>query len=258
MERFSLIRHGEKMKAGEERSTVEASGLTGKQQARWKEICERLHISDPEVTYRSLEKMETLAQDIFSSLPERALVIFSTTNYPRTRFTAEYILESLEDHIRESGTKQIYTDTIGESTTDMGIRTTGTSDMPKEAPGMLQLMQRIAQQDQEDDKELSQYISSAGGGKGHAREMELFFTAVNQDLAREDSILKKRAAQLREEVLKLKEVVHANEGLPIFFYGVGHMSSLVALDVALNGRTHYDREDEIPAPLSLVEANMRV
>ncbi|MFH1089844.1 MAG: hypothetical protein V1716_05485 [Candidatus Uhrbacteria bacterium] len=213
MQKFSFIRHGEKMGVGEERSAIEVSGLTSDQQARWKNICERLHVEDPEVTYQSVEKMESLAKEIFSSLPDRALVVFSTTNYPRTRFTAEYVLETLEDLAREDNKKHIYTEVIGESTTDTGVRTVGTSGLAKEAPGMLPLMQQIARQDQADDDGVAQYLSSTGGGKGHAKEMELFFAAVNQDLASENSLLKKRAGELRAEVEQLKEDVQTNDEL---------------------------------------------
>ena len=246
------------MMAGEERVAIEQSGLTEKQQAKWKEICERLHISDPEVTYQSIEKMESLAKNLFASLPERALVIFTTTNYPRTKFTAEYILESLENLIRENGKKQIYTDVVGESTTDMGMRTVGTSDLPKETPGMLPLMRQIARQDQADDEGLGQYFSSAGGGKSHAKEMEIFFNTVNRDLAGENSTLKKRAEELRAEVEQLNQVVQAGGELHVFFFGVGHMSSLVALDVAFNGRSQYQRVEELPAPLSLLEVKEKI
>jgi len=254
MQKFSFIRHGEKMGVDEARPAIEVSRLTGEQQTRWKQICERLHVEDPEVTYQSVEKIESLARDIFLSLPERALVVFSTTNYPRTRFTAEYVLETLEDLVREDGKKHIYTEVIGESMTDTGVRTVGTSGLAKEAPGMLQLMQQIARQDQADDDGMTQYFSSTGGGKGHTKELELFFAAVNQDLASENSLIKKRAEELRNEVEQLKKDVQTNKELPIFFFGVGHMSSLVALDVAFNGRTAYERVEEIPTPLSLLAA----
>ena len=43
---------------------------------------------------------------------------------------------------------------------------------------------------------------------------------------------------------------------PVYVYGIGHHGSLIALDVAYNGRDKYDSVDEIPKPLSLWKVNL--
>lgn len=256
MDKLSFIRHGDKLKSGQERGPIGESNLNAEQQRRWEETCAKLNIVDPEVTYESALKMEALAADIYESLPERALVVFTSTNYPRTRFTAEYILETIENIAQARKDKKIYTETIGESNIVDNARTVGTSTVAKEAPGMIERMKAIMAQDASDDNRLTDYFSHSGGGKGHAQETEIFFRAVNADLASDDSVIQKRAAELRNELQSIKDSVQTKHDLPIFIYGVGHMSSLIALDVAFSGRTSYEAVEEMPTPLSLREVQI--
>ena len=254
MENFSLIRHGDKLGVGETRKPVEHSGLSAEQQRKWSAICDRLGIEDPEITYESVRGIERLAAEIYGQLPERALVVFTTTDYPRTRFTAEYLLDELEELIAARQEKKIYTEVIGESSEKGGRRSVGVTDIPKETPGMIERMRAIVAEEADEDAQLGDYLASQGGGKSHARETELFFMAVNRDLGSEDSIIRKRAEELKERVDRLeREGVRAGD-LPVYCFGVGHMSGLIAMDVAFNGRNHYGTLDEMPRPLALWKA----
>lgn len=254
MEKYSFIRHADKLKSGEERRPLELSGLSKEQKVKWADVCDRLKIEDPEITYESVYKIEELAKEIYEKLPEKALVVFTTTNYPRTKFTAEYLLDELENIISTKEDKKIYTEVIGESSIENKKRTVGVSDFSKEAPGVLEKMKIIAEENSIDDAEMWEYLSNVGGGKTHPKELELFFETVNQDLQSNDSIIKKRAEELKSQAEELKNMVQTND-LPVYFFGIGHMSGLISLDVAFNGREKYDNLDEMPKPLSLWEAN---
>lgn len=252
MEKFSFIRHGDKLKAGETRAPLEESGLTDDQKRKWTDICSRLGIEDPQITYENLDKIEAMASKVYEQLPQRALVIFTSSDTPRTRFTAEYLLGELEAIVQEKNKKKIYTEVIGDSGVKGNIRSVGTTTIPREAEGILEKFKVMSAQDNLDEENLKEYFEAPHGGKTHPKEMELLFKVVNSDLQSGDSSLKKRADDLREQLKQVSEQVQSNE-LPIFFFGVGHMSTLISLDVAFNDRKSYEGVEEMPHPLALWE-----
>ena len=108
MEKFNIIRHGNKLEAGEERRPLQESGLPEKQQQKWSEAIRRLNIQgDPEITYGSLPLIEKIAQDIYEQLPDKATVIFTSTAYNRTKLTADFLSTSLMEKLQEKNDKEI-------------------------------------------------------------------------------------------------------------------------------------------------------
>jgi len=253
MQEFNIIRHGEKLEAGEERVPLEESGLSGEQQRDWKESVERLGLENPELSYRAVPKIEKLGQEIFESLPEGALVIFGSTNTPRTKLTADLLSKKImELSVREN--KNITVAFIWEPEEIKG-QPGSLSSIPMYPPEISDAIKKIQEQDEIDDKIIKDYLEK-DGGFAHPKEEEWVMKAVNDDLAGEDSFMRRRADLLKSQYEKLKEAF-GNENRAIFFYGLGHHSSLLALDVCFNGRKKYDSVAEMPQPLSLWKADLK-
>jgi len=245
---FSIIRHPEKVEVGCERSSIEEVNIPPKQKRKWAEICQRLEIDDPEITYESLTELEEMAKDIYEQLPYKALVLFTSSGYNRTKFAAEYLSSELEEIISK-GEKKIYTDVIGEYKIKEGKKTVGVSNLPAEAPGMQKVMGELMKEENKIDRKLNDYLAEAKGKFTHPRELEIFLHAVNEDLSRPDSVLRERALELELQLAQLKSDIETKD-MPVFIFGFGHMSSIVALDI-INGKEKYESENEIAKPLEL-------
>ena len=93
------------------------------------------------------------------------------------------------------------------------------------------------------------------GTVSHQYEDALVLEAVNADLSRgKQSLFRQRAEILKKQIQDLQKSTHAIDA-PVYFYGVGHHGSLIAWDIAFNGRDSYSNVDEIPKPLSLISIN---
>ncbi len=253
MEEVNFVRHGSKMQAGEERVPIEESGLTPEQQEKWKEAVRAHKLTDPEITYSSLVKIEALAKDICSELPEKALLVFNSTNTPRTKLTADFLSTSVAEEANRQR-KDIATAFIWEPSQiskEEGSLTRTSESIG--TPLMLKLMKEV---EETDDKNLENYLGAGKGAFAHPKEDELVMKAANKDLASENSFFKKRAPILRAQVERIKETFSDKE-TPLYFYGVGHHGSLIALDVAYNGREKYDSVDEMPQPLTVWKVNLK-
>jgi hypothetical protein len=240
--------------SGEERVSLEDSGLTSDQQDKWRESVTALDLDNPEITYDSLPKIERMAEDIYESLPEKALVIFTSTQYPRTKITADLLSTELVNRTQK-GVKDIRVAFLWEPNANTGDPDS-LSSVAKETPGLLEMFKEIQQQDYVDEVGFKEYFDDPSTGKTHQKELEIFYETVKRDLASESSFIRQRADQLKEQLVKIS-VKFADHDVPVYFFGVGHMSSLIALDVAFNGRDKYDNVDEMPTPLSLWKANMK-
>lgn len=247
MEEFNIVRHGDKMKGGEERPPLEESGLTLLQQEKWKQAVESLGLDNPEITYDSLPKIEALAKDICSELPEKALLIFNSTNTPRTKLTADFLAVSVMEESRKQG-KTISTAFIWEPSPL--AQKEGSLTRTSEGIGTAAILKLMAEVESIEDKNLEAYLTTAKGGTAHPKEDELMMQAANKDLASADSLFKKRAPVLRDQVARIRELKLNGDG-PVYFYGVGHHASLIALDVAFNNREKYSLVEEMPQPLNI-------
>lgn len=255
IEGLGIIRHGEKLGLGEVRKPLEESGLSPEQQTKWAEAQERLNLADPEITYSALPKIEKMARDIYTDLPENALVVFTSTMVPRARFTADLISTELsalafKDH------KNIGVAFVWEPKEE-AIKSDSLTNIPLYPPEIGEAMaNKIREVDAAADGSLMDYLRTDNASRTHPMEDELTFQVMNEDLARPDSFMKRRAELLKEQVTKLEQTF-GDEDRPVFFYGVGHHSSLVALDVAFHGTTHYASAEEMPKPLSLWKTNLK-
>ena len=99
---FSLIRHGRKLDVGEERKSLQESGLTQEQQDKWQEAVEALDLDEPELAYDALPRIEELAQEIYKSLPDKANLMFVSSNYPRTKLTSFLLSGEITRLVHES------------------------------------------------------------------------------------------------------------------------------------------------------------
>jgi len=252
METFGFIRHGSKLEPGKPIEKLEKSGLTLEQQEKWKEATKRLGIeNDPQMGYENLPLIEKMARDMYEKLPPKATVIFSSTDYPRTKLTADLISSTLMEIIKEKNEKEIAVAYMWEhpdEATKEGSRTK-TGDMKNEMATNQRLMREVQKMDYPEDLDLEEYLKH-GGHKTFANEDEVLRRAVNLDLRSEDSQYKKRVATFKESLKNIEESLDDIDG-PVFFYMVGHHPNLITFDVALNGREHYDTSDEIPKPLTL-------
>jgi hypothetical protein len=248
---FSLIRHGPKLKVGEKRRPLAESGLTEEQQEKWQEAVESLHLEDPELAYDALPKIEELAREIFKDLPENALVMFISSRYPRTKLTT-YLLSSELTELSQQQEKDIGVSYFWEPEDVIQKKESLTSNLEGD---IMPLIDEIRKRDYKDDETLKKYFEE-GGNKFIPLEDELTMKAVNEDLASENSYIRKRADLFEKQYTELKEkYIETNRS--IYFYGVTHHSALIALDVAFNGRQKYNSVDEIPKPLSLWKANLK-
>ena len=243
-EQFSFLRHGEKQPAGVERVPLSESGLTAEQQALWQEAAERLGSDiDPELAYESLPAIAKMAKELYERLPKKAVVVFSSTDRPRTLMTANLLSADLLALIQQSEEKQISVEFLLEPKWDQNRE-----GIAHPAHGIDERWLTTARA-LEGDTLVDEYIEH-GGARSHERELEVFFRIIQNDLQRSDSLIRQRAEELRLQVEDLYKKF-ADEGTSVFFYGVGHISSLVALDVAFNGRKKYESVDDMPKPLEL-------
>ena len=247
-----MIRHGEKLTVDEERKPLEKSGLNEEQQKKWRVALEALHLEEPEIAYGALPKIEKIAREMYDQLPDEAMVMFAPTQLPRTRMTAELLANEIMA-LNESGTKKISTSFIWEPP-DVAKGQDSLSNIAMYPLEMARVIREFAQQDKADDAILKKYLEDSNpqdlGSRSYRDEDELIFKTANIDLASEHSILRERANVVKEMVLKIMEEFK-DSPVPLYFYGVGHHQSLIALDIAFNGRSHYDSIDDMPEPLSL-------
>jgi hypothetical protein len=252
MEEIGFIRHGHKKEAGKEVVELADSGLSFEDQEIWKQTVEIRKLSDPEITFENIPLIKQLAQKIFEGLPEQATIIFTSTPYPRAQMTTELISTYLMK-LAGSGNKEINIAYVLEPKEN--IQTSkDIVDVSRNAEAMAVRMKVLAEIDAQDDKLLAEYFRSTTGNVTHPIEQEFVRSEVNRDLEAQDSLFKQRAEELHGQIEDYKERFKNIKG-PVFFYGVGHHTNLIALDVAFNDRTHYESADEIPKPLALWKAN---
>jgi hypothetical protein len=125
------------------------------------------------------------------------------------------------------------------------------SNLPNENKEAVELFREFQKNvDLEKDPALEDYFTHPTGGKNHPKGQEMLYEIANKDLASENSVFKKAAEQMKKQMELFKEK-YKDGARPVYFFGVGHNTTFVALDVAVNGRTHYDSVDEIVEPLTL-------
>jgi hypothetical protein len=248
---LSFLRHGHKVEAGTERSSLEESGLTPEQQEKWKEALSVLNEGvDPEITYENIPLIEDMASDIFSKLPEKALLLFTSTDYPRTRMTSALLSQELIRISQSQAEKDIAVASIWEPK-ETREQEDSVSNLPNENREAVALFREFQKSlDLEKDPALQEYFNHPTGGKNHSKGQEMLFEIANKDLASENSVFRKAAEQMKGQIESFKEK-YKDADRPIYFFGVGHNTTFVALDVAVNGRDHYDSVDEIVEPLTL-------
>lgn len=256
MSEFSFLRHGHKVEAGTARLPLEQSGLTLEQQEKWKEAQAVLGDGvDPEITYENVPLIEKLASEIFEELPEKALLLFTSTNYPRTRMTSALLSVELARLVRIHPEKDIDIATIAEPKA-VREQEESLTNLPSEGAGFVDLWRDFkASYRGENDAALSDYFAQSGGGKNHPKAQEMVFELVNKDLASENSIFRKAAQQMKRQIEAFKQV-YESQDRPVYFFGIGHNTTLVALDVAINHRDRYDHVDQIPTPLTLWKVDL--
>jgi hypothetical protein len=256
MEQFNTMRHGHKLRPGEVRGPLEQSGLSAEQQQTWREAVDRLGLeADPEITYESLPLIEKIAADLYERLPEKATVIFSSTKYPRARLTADFFSSALIKVAAERKDKDVGVAFLWEPGEDASKDTSTAEvlDVSGEFTKVWELMKEVKDLEYPDDTDLAAYFSSNDGNRRHPKENEVLMKAVNLDLSRDNSVFKKRAERLKVQLQSLDTILKTDS--PIYFFGVGHHSNLISLDIALNDRTHYDSVDQIPEPLAIWKAD---
>jgi hypothetical protein len=130
------------------------------------------------------------------------------------------------------------------------------TNLPSEGAGFVDLWRDFkTNYNVENDLALSDYFAQSGGGKNHPKAQAIVFELVNQDLASENSIFRKAAQQMKRQMEAFKQV-YQGQDRPVYFFGVGHNTTLIALDVAMHNRDHYDRVEDIPEPLTLRKISM--
>jgi len=253
MENFSFMRHGEKLAAGQERVPLEDSGLTPEQQQKWLEAQEVVGAGiDPEITYENVPVIERMAEDIFNKLPEKSLLLFTSTDFPRTKMTSALLSMEVGRLALQNPDKHVATGSIWEPT-EVAEQEDSISNLAGEAPGFLDMWKEFKNsKDAQEDPSLQDYFAQSGGGKTHPKEQEMIFKLANKDLASPNSVFKKRAEQIRGQIESFKER-YPDEDYKTYFFGVGHVSTLIPVDVALNNREKYDSVEEIPTPLTIIK-----
>lgn len=249
IENFGMIRHGAKQKGGESRKSLEQSGLSEEQQRKWQEAVEALNLEDPELSYETVPGIEKLGEKIFESLPENALVIFVSTDTPRTKLTADLLATEIINLSKSEGDKKDIATAFIWEPEEIKKQSDSLSNIPMWPPEIIKVMEEIIAQDSKDDEMMEAYLKSDGNFEVLG-ENELTFKMVNRDLGSHDSCLRRRAEALKKQYNLLADTFK-DECRPVYFFGVGHHSSLVALDIAFSGRKIYKSVDEIPNPLDL-------
>jgi hypothetical protein len=205
---------------------------------------------DPEITYENVPFIEEMALDIFNKLPDRALLLFTSTNYPRTRMTSALLSGELIRVSNDHPEKDIAVASIWEPK-EIREQEDSISNLPnenREAVALLREFQKTL--DLEKNPALQDYFNHPTGGKNHPEAQKMLFEFANKDLASKHSVFRKGAEQMKKQLEALKEK-YKDADRPVYFFGVGHNTTFVALDVAVNGREHYDSVDEIVEPLTL-------
>jgi hypothetical protein len=253
MEQFGFMRHGHKVGAGEERPPLEESGLTQEQQEKWKAAAEVVG-EDPEITYENVPIIEEMAKDIYEKLPDQALLLFASTDYARTRMTSALLSQELGRLAAEHPEKRIATGSVWEPK-EVRDEDESVSNLAGEAPEFAQMWRDFKNSPEaQADESLKDYFAHAGGGKTHPKELEIIFKLVQKDLESPNSVFRKRGEQMKGQIEAFKEK-YKDINMLTFFFGIGHVTTLIALDVALNGRQSYSSPDEMPKPLTLWKAN---
>jgi len=203
MDEFNFIRHGEKLKLGETRKTLEDSGLTKEQQEKWKEAVDALRLEDPELAYEALPKIEQLAQEIYDSLPNGALLLFLSTDTPRTKLTTNLLSSELVRLECQNG-KNIAVASLWEPENNNqqdSLRDVFTGDI-------MDRMKKILIQDSQDEQAIKEYFES-GGNKTFAMEDELVMKAVNEELAseKEGPIVKRAIRKIIGEIQRREKAL---------------------------------------------------
>ncbi|MDO8579249.1 MAG: hypothetical protein Q7R72_00045 [bacterium] len=258
MDQLGFIRHAPKVEGGKARRPLAESGLSFSDQLLWEETVAMLGIKDdPGITYESLPLIKKMAEQIYEELPEKALAIFTSTTYPRTRMTSALLQVELMRLIKE-GEKEIGVASAVEPSVEEAAQPDSRSNllnMKNESAGNQRLMRELKDREYPDDQEFEAYLQS-GANTTFARENEMLRAAVNEDLASgSNSFYRKRLGLLREQLRKVKDAfTKINGNDPVYFYAVGHHPNLITLDVALNGRAEY-QDGEIQQPLTVVKAD---
>jgi len=203
------------------------------------------------LAYDALLEIEKLAQEIYESLPDKALIEFISSDFPRTKLTTDLLANTLIE-LAADGKKDISVAYFWEPAEVAVKKDSLTSELGKD---MMHLIEKIRERDHKDDVMINEYFAE-GGNKAIPLEDELTMKAVNEDLANENSYFRNRADLFKGQIKELMKA-HQDTEKPVYFFGVTHHSALIALDVAYNGRKRYDSVDEIPKPLSLWEADLQ-
>lgn len=246
----AFIRHGEKSEVEEKRKPIEESGLTEEQQKKWKEAVEDLKLEDPELKFEALAEIEKLAETIFKELPLKATLVFVSSDTARTNLTRYLLSGEITKLNQENDEKDIRVASLVEPFYDA-------EDWKKSLKGnliadMMDLIDEVRKADFADDEMITKYFEE-GGNKSIPQEQELTMKAANMDLARgSDSYLRKRGEHFRKQLEEIEDEFSDLE--PIYFFGITHHSSLIALDAEFNGRESYENVKEIPEPLALWKA----
>lgn len=256
MKEFNLMRHGHKFPPGQETGDIESSELSSEERVIWQEAVTRLGIEDsPELTFENIHLIDEVAKGVYEKLPSKATVIFTSTMYPRARLTADLMASSLTRLARENNDKEVGVAFLWESKENAQKEDSMTNimDVSREYVQMWELMQRAAAQKNLGSDSLEAYFKQNDGNKTHPDENELVKDAVNLDLASDHSIYRDRIQRFRKQLRSLEEGLTSD--VPVYFFGVGHHSNLITLDLALNHKDHYDSADEIPEPLAIWQAD---
>lgn len=217
MKEFNLIRHGQKLETGATRKSFGDSGLSPDQQAKWAEAVKRLNLKDPELAYEALPKIEQLAGEIYNSLPEKALLIFVSTDTPRTKLAADLLSCEIINIIAQQKEKDISVVFLWEPPEEESKP----DSLKKVLVGdIMERMRIIMRQDNIDDESIREYFES-DGKTTFPMEDEIVRKAINEDIASEDSSIRKRGDLLRKHYEKISEQFK-NEDRPVFFYGLSH------------------------------------
>ena len=247
---LDFMRHGPKKEVEEKEINLEDSRLTEEQKIKWKKAMNDLDFEKVELSYEALPAIEEKAKEIFEALPEKSLLVFLSTDYPRNKMTAELLMNELMD-LAQKTAKDIRVSSFLETPEEKQNPESFGSNL---RGNMMPLIEEELREKDSQDEELIEKYFIHGGNLTIPGEDELVKTVANKDLARgENSYLRKRGKLFRKQYEELKKDF-SNEKIPVFFFGVTHHSAIIALDAEFNDRNEYKTADEIPKPLSLWRA----
>lgn len=253
-----MIRHGEKLDVEEVRKPLEESELSAEQQKKWRDALQTSGLQEPEIAYAALPKIENMAKSMVEQLPSEALVVFAPTRMPRARMTAELLAGEIAAQA-QAQKKQIATAFVWEPA-DIATEKGSVSNIAMWPIEMAEIIRKFAEQEKADDSALRKYLEESPpqdvGNKSYWNEDQLIFETVNIDLSQQHSVIRERAELLKQQVAAVMEHFSGHPA-PVYFYGVGHHHSLIALDVAFNGRIRYNSVEDLPAPLDLWKVDLK-